>query len=95
MNNPFSQRLGHIAISFVLLLFSGTACTQNRKVDAAPPESIGVARMAVDGTVTLEMFRPGHGILTYRKSDKDYKDVIQRLGGIRPGEVKPVLPWPD
>jgi hypothetical protein len=64
------------------------------------PESIGVATMEPDGTIVL-MLRAeapgivGDGRLTYPPSHKDYGEVMKHLGGLKPGESKPVPPWPD
>ena len=64
------------------------------------PASIGAASMAQDGTITLrlravERGSVGEGLLTYRPGDKDYRAVKDHLGGLKPGETKPVAPWPD
>jgi len=64
------------------------------------PASIGVAHMLADGTIVLRLrsLPPGpiaEGELTYRPADRDYEEVRQHIGGIEPGEWKPVPPWPD
>lgn len=68
--------------------------------EPAGPSSIGVAAMAADGVITLrlradEHGRVGEGLLIYRPGDKDYQMVLDHLGGLKPGEIKPVAPWPD
>src|SRR5262249_36562973 len=37
----------------------------------------------------------GHGRITYAPSDPKYQETLRHIGGIRPGEQKPVPPWPD
>jgi hypothetical protein len=60
---------------------------------------IGSATMAADGTITLHLTRTAdgkfaEGVLTYKIGDPDYQDVLAHLGGMKPGETKPVPPWP-
>jgi hypothetical protein len=57
--------------------------------------------MDPDGTIVL-MLRAegpsgaiGDGVIRYPKTHKDYDAVLKHLGGLRPGESKPVPPWPD
>ena len=61
-------------------------------------ESIGVAHMTEDGTITLRLrsLPPGpiaEGTLVYRPGDAQYEAIKKHLGGIAPGEYKPVPPW--
>ena len=64
-------------------------------------ESIGVARMLPDGTIVLDLRAEspagarGDGQLRYPKDSPQYQDVLKHLGGLQPGETKPVPPWPD
>jgi hypothetical protein len=64
-----------------------------------PGESIGAATMAEDGTVTLRLRAEtedgasGDGFFQYSPSDPDYRGVVEHVGGLRPGESKPVPPW--
>jgi hypothetical protein len=66
--------------------------------NAAP---IGNAAMAEDGTITLYLRAEspggivGDGRLVYKKDDKGYAEVLEHLGGLQPGQSKPVPPWPD
>jgi hypothetical protein len=61
-------------------------------------ESIGTAEMSADGTITLRLrsLSPNpiaEGVLTYAPDDPQYEDIKQHLGGIAPGDIKPVKPW--
>lgn len=65
------------------------------------PQSIGQASMKEDGTIVL-MLRAetddgalGDTLFTYPPTDKEYNSILQHLGGLVPGESKPVPPWPD
>ena len=63
-------------------------------------QSIGVATMDPDGTIVLQLRAEGPGgaigdaLLRYPPSHEEYKEVLTHLGGLKPGESKPVPPWP-
>ncbi len=65
-------------------------------------ETIGSATMRADGTIVL-MLRAtdetgrmiGDGLLEYPPGHPQYREVLQHLGGLKPGESKFVPPWPD
>lgn len=63
--------------------------------------SMGVATMEADGTIVLQLRAEGpdpalgDGRLTYPRSHKDYDMVLKHVGGLKPGDSKPVPPWPD
>jgi hypothetical protein len=66
------------------------------------PASIGEARMAPDGTITLQLRAEsttrrvvGDGLFTYEPSHPDYQSILDHLGDLAPGESRPVPPWPD
>jgi hypothetical protein len=68
--------------------------------DAEDLEYIGTATMAPDGTITLwlraELPVGGHGHSTFvvTPNDPQYREILRHLGGLRPGEIEPVRPWP-
>lgn len=64
---------------------------------AAPGPSIGVAKMKADGTLELRLRGPGgaEALAVYPPTHAEYKKTLGHLGGMRPGEEKPVPPWPD
>jgi hypothetical protein len=80
--------------------FAGAAAADDKKNE--PPcesvESIGVAHMAADGEITLRIrsLPPGpigEALLHYAPDNPQYAAIKEHLGGIAPGEYKPVRPW--
>lgn len=67
----------------------------------ARPESIGSATMTQEGTIILDLRAEGPGGLTgdarfvYPRGHAQYHEILAHLGGLRPGESKPVPPWPE
>lgn len=62
------------------------------------PRSIGIATMLPNGTIVLDLRAAagdsiGRGRVTYPPGHAEYAAVLRHLGGLRPGEVKPVPPW--
>ncbi len=57
--------------------------------------SIGMAVMAPDGTITLSLHSQdgAMGAFAYHKNDPQYARILSHIGGIRPGEHKPVPPF--
>jgi hypothetical protein len=56
--------------------------------------------MKEDGTLILTLRAEGPGMIgdgqfIYPPTHKQYKQVLEHLGGLRPGESKPVPPWPE
>ncbi len=79
---------------------AAAAVAADKKDDPAcqSTSSIGVARMDSDGVITMRVrsLPPGpvaEGELRYAPADPDYQEIVAHLGGIRPGESKPVPPW--
>ena len=68
---------------------------------SAAEKYIGMATMQPDKTVILDLRAEGnkgmvgHGRLTYPPSHPQYRKILDHLGGLTPGESKPVKPWPD
>ena len=69
----------------------------------APPrgESIGTAHLDEEGAIVLDLRATnGRGIvgdarLVYPKTDARYREILDHLGGLAPGETKRVRPWPE
>jgi hypothetical protein len=63
--------------------------------------SIGTASMDEDGTIVLRLVARepggpiGHGVLRYPRTHPQYADILSHVGPLRPGETRPVRPWPD
>jgi hypothetical protein len=66
----------------------------------AQPASIGSAYMKDDGTIQLMLRAEGDGAIgdamfLYPPDHPEYAEILAHLGGLKPGESKPVPPWPD
>jgi hypothetical protein len=67
----------------------------------ADDQNIGKATMTADGTIILVLRAEdpiagiGHAQFSYPPSHPQYLDVLNHLGGLRPGEEKLVPPWED
>jgi hypothetical protein len=63
------------------------------------PDSIGRATMKEDGTIILDLKavgedgQVGSGRLVYSPTHPEYENIKKHLGGIEPGESKPVPPF--
>ena len=94
----------------ILCLMPGPALAQNDPPTPPPGAGqgpiaddfvfIGTATMSADGTVTLDLETIDNGMsalgrLVYAPDDPQYDDVLRHIGAIRPGETKPVEPWPE
>ena len=81
------------------------ACMGGQPSEAASdrmPAYIGMATMMADETIVLTLSsadpRTGmhaSGQYGYVPGDPHYDEVLRHLGGLRPGQHKPVPPWPD
>lgn len=80
----------------MMLALPGAASGQVAAPSDAP---IGTARMLTDGTVVLDLVASGLGAigdarLTYPPGHPEYQAILRHLGGLQPGEIKPVRPFP-
>jgi hypothetical protein len=56
--------------------------------------------MTPDGTIMLDLRAEGPGgdhgdaRIVYPPNHKDYQMILKHLGGLKPGETKPVPPFP-
>ena len=63
--------------------------------------AIGTATMNADRSIDLMLRAEGAGGTTgdslekLKVGDKEYEMVLRHVGGLRPGESKPVPPWPE
>ena len=64
-------------------------------------QQIGIATMESDGTVVLQLRATGEGgiagdaRLAYPRSHPQYEKVLRHVGGLRPGQTKPVKAWTE
>jgi hypothetical protein len=83
------------------ILMSCSADAEKPERVQAKLDSIGSATIAGDGVLTLTLIaagengETGHGVVVYRPGEAHYDEVLRHVGPIRPGEIKPVRPWPD
>lgn len=68
--------------------------------DEAMPESIGTASMKEDGTIVLQLRssedgKVAEGYFEYPPGHPQYDAILEHVGGLKPGEEKPVPPWDD
>jgi hypothetical protein len=81
--------------------FAGAAAAADRSSQPIPCEdidSVGRAKMAADGTITLQLrsLWPdpiAESELVFPPDDPQYEEIKHHLGGIKPGESKPVPPF--
>lgn len=65
------------------------------------PEEIGSAYMREDGTLEMSLRAVaadgtiGEAMLVVAPGDARYPSMVKHLGGIKPGEGKPVPPFPS
>lgn len=64
-------------------------------------EYIGMASMDEHGNIVLDLRAEGDGgvigiaRLVYEPTHAQYQDILVHLGGLRPGDAKPVRPFPE
>ena len=81
--------------------FAGAALAADRNSQSIPCEdidSVGRAKMSPDGTITLQLrsLWPdpiAESELVFAPDDPQYEEIKHHLGGIKPGESKPVPPF--
>jgi hypothetical protein len=90
-----------LLIALVLVTVGiATARADDRPSSSTSTDYIGTAHMRDDGTLELFLVSHGsdgiigHAYLTYRPGDAGYQETLAHVGPIKPGESKPVRPWP-
>ena len=84
-------------LSLSLLLAAGCSTSQPPSM----PEFIGQAMLAADGTLTLDLESVecdgsrAMGRVVYAPGHPQHAEILAHIGEIRPGETKPVRPWPS
>jgi hypothetical protein len=81
-------------VIWLLIALAGLMPTGNGDI-------IGTARMDADRTITLDLRSvqcngsEAMGRVTYTPGDPNYVSVLAHIGGMKPGETKPVHAWPS
>ena len=79
--------------------FAGAAAAdRSQPIPCEDIDSVGRAKMATDGTITLQLrsLWPdpiAESALVFAPDDPQYEEIKHHLGGIEPGESKPVPPF--
>ena len=76
--------------------FSGVAWAAETP---AAGKAIGVATMLPNGIILVGVSGPdserARAVLMVEPGDTNYQAIIDHVGGLKPGETKPIPPWPD
>lgn len=68
---------------------------------ADPSAPIGSASMDQNRIIYLQLRAEGpdgalgDAMFTYKPDDPRYQEIIKHVGGLEPGQSKPVPPWPE
>jgi hypothetical protein len=88
-----------VAQASSLGVFSGPAAgAGSQPIPCDDIDSVGRAKMSADGTITLQLrsLWPNpiaETELVYAPDDPQYEEIKHHLGGLNPGESKPVPPF--
>jgi hypothetical protein len=87
-----------VRVLAILLLLAAPAYAVPMQQDCRGPGSIGTALMSADGTITVNIRSPQpgsplDGVVAVRRSDPNYARILSHIGGMSPGEKKPVPPF--
>jgi len=86
-----------VALAMLLVTSSAGLAEDSLKKE---PFIIGDAVMEADGTIVINLRRTADGInisgrVKYPVNDPHYREVLDHLGGMSPGETKLVPAWDD
>lgn len=89
------QRMGLAGLAFVL--FANIAAADDVPIPCEALDSVGSAKMREDGTIALRLHtlwpQPfAESLHVYAPNDPQYGFIKRHLGGISPGQTKPVPP---
>ncbi len=84
----------------IVSFFAMTSLCSAQEPPKKQPCIIGDATMLEDGTIVLKMRRTCDGIHVsgtkkYETTNPQYRDVLDHMGGMKPGETKLVPAWDD
>jgi hypothetical protein len=92
-------RLAGLSVALVAAnLTAAGAGSSDPPIPCEAIDSVGTAKMSADGTITLRVHslwpQPfAESQLVYAPDTALYGEIKRHLGGITPGEAKPVPPW--
>lgn len=78
-----------------------TNSSNSSKESTQLPEFIGICWMEDDGTIKMRLRAEGpggivgHALFEYGPDHEEYKEIMDHVGPIKPGERKGVKPWLD
>jgi hypothetical protein len=89
-----------LSVTFVAAALAGTiaaADTDSMPIPCEDVDSVGMAKMSADGTIALRVrslwYQPvAEYRFVYAPGDPQYDAIKRHLGGITPGQSKPVPP---
>jgi len=90
-----------ITVALLLTLLGCGTQGKSSKDTIKQPDSIGVAWLEPDMTLVMQLRAESEGkalgdaLLTYRPDDPQYHRMLEHVGELKPGERKPVPPWPQ
>jgi hypothetical protein len=94
---PVIRRMAGLLIAFFAVNLGAATAGGSLPIPCEAIDSVGRAQMSGDGTITLRLhtlwpqaFAESERI--YAPGDPQYASVRRHLGGIAPGETKPVPP---
>ena len=66
----------------------------------AEPQFVGTATMAQDHSIRMQLVSRecdgtiAHGDFVIQPNAPNYPEIVHHIGGLEPGQSKPVRPWP-
>jgi hypothetical protein len=90
-----------ICVFLLAVAFAGSAAHAQSNSSRQDSASIGVAWLEPDGTIVMRLIArgaggmTGEGFLRYPRLHPQYKEILEHVGPLQPGEVRPVAPWSD
>jgi hypothetical protein len=84
--------------SFAVFAGIAAAANSSQPIPCDDIDSVGRAKMSADGTITLQLRSlwpdpVAEAQLVYPPGDPQYDEIKHHLGGLQPGESKPVPPF--
>jgi hypothetical protein len=90
-----------VLLTTALALAPGCSLGADKAKVAEDERPIGIATMREDGTIVLQLraeddqgVRMGDASFQYPPTHPRYKEILDHIEGLRPGESKPVPAWP-